>query len=430
MGQRWPVLAKNRLRSIPMNFSNCGLNPNVRYAFMLGLIVWLSLAAFAQPRFVHTDGTRLLDGRGHPLLLRGTNLGNWLVQEGYMFHFEGGPQSAREIEALVNELLGPEAAAKFWQQYLDRYVTRDDIQLLKRSGMNSVRIPIHYKYFLTDDAEGLRLLDRVIEWAREAGLYVVIDMHCAPGGQTGANIDDSWGYPWIYDDPQAQQLAISIWKRVAAHYRDSETVLGYDLLNEPIPHFPELKKYNSRLEPLYRRIVAGIREVDKNHIVILGGAQWDTNFSVFSPPFDKNVMYTFHKYWMPPEQAAIQEYVDFRDKYRVPIWMSESGENTDEWITRYRELLDQNQIGWAFWPYKKMDSPRSIVSFARPVYWDEIVAFATLKEGMGDTKTRIAKRPPQEHINAAFAGLLDNIPFNKCRINQGYLKALGLRVPD
>ena len=130
------------------------------------------------------------------------------------------------------------------------------------------------------------MLDRVIEWSREAGLYVVIDMHCAPGGQTGANIDDSWGYPWIYDSPQAQQLAIDTWKRIAAHYRDSETVLGYDLLNEPIPHFPELRKYNSQFEPLYRRIVAGIREVDKNHIVILGGAQWDTNFSVFGPPFD------------------------------------------------------------------------------------------------------------------------------------------------
>ena len=84
-------------------------------------------------------------------MLRGTNLGNWLVREGYMFHFEGGPQSAREIEALANELLGPEAAEKFWKAYLDRYITRDDIQFLKRAGFNSVRIPIHYKYFESDE---------------------------------------------------------------------------------------------------------------------------------------------------------------------------------------------------------------------------------------------------------------------------------------
>ena len=135
-----------------------------------------------------------------------------------------------------------------------------------------------------------------MEWSREAGPYVVIDMHAAPGGQTGTNIDDSWGYPWLYyDSSEAQQLLISIWKRMAARYRDSDTVLGYDLLNEPIPHFPELKKYNPQLEPLYKRIVASIREVDKNHIVILGKAQ---------------------------------QYVDFRETHRVPIWMSESGENT------------------------------------------------------------------------------------------------------
>jgi len=411
-----------------MNCSRCHLAPIFRCALALSLFIWLSAAAFAQSRFVHTSGTQLIDGTGHPLLLRGTNLGNWLVREGYMFRFEGGPQSAREIEALVNELLGPEAAAKFWQTYLDRYITRDDIQFLKRVGFNSIRVPIHYKYFESDEAEGFKLLDRVVEWSREAGLYVAIDMHAAPGGQTGANIDDSWGYPWLYDSPQEQQHTIAVWKRIATHYRDSETVLGYDLLNEPIPHYPELKKYDSQLEPLYRRMVAGIREVDKSHIVILGGAQWDTNFSVFSPPFDKNSMYTFHKYWMKPEQSEIQAYVDFRDKYQVPIWMSESGENTDGWITRFRELLEKNQIPWAFWPYKKMDSPRGIVSFARPQYWDEIVAYAKLSGGTGDTEKRIAKRPPQEHINAAFAELLQNIQFSKVQINEGYLKALGLRA--
>jgi hypothetical protein len=129
---------------------------------------------------------------------------------------------------------------------------------------------------------------------------------------------------------------------------------------------------------------------------------------------------------MKPEQAEIQQYVDFRDKYHVPIWMSESGENTDEWITQFRELLDKNQIGWAFWPYKKTDSPRSVVSFARPMYWDEIVAYGKLPGGTGDTEKRIAQRPPQEHINAAFAELLDDIQFSKCRVNQGYVKALGL----
>ena len=148
-------------------------------SFIVPFLVFLSLPAstVAQRGFVHTKGVELVDGEGHRLkLLRGTNLGNWLVQEGYMFHFDDGPQSAREIEALTDDLLGPEAATKFWHEYRDRYVTRDDIQFLKRTGMNSIRVPIHYKYFQTDGAEGFRLLDRVVEWSREAGLYVILSL--------------------------------------------------------------------------------------------------------------------------------------------------------------------------------------------------------------------------------------------------------------
>jgi endoglucanase len=387
----------------------------------------LSLSAHAATHsFVHTDGPRLVDGEGHPLNLRGTSLGNWMVPEGYMFRLEKGPQSGREIEALINELIGPADAAKFWHEYRDLYVTRADIEFLARAGYNSIRIPIDYRFFTPGNNEGFALLDRVIGWAQEAGLYIIIDMHAAPGGQTGTNIDNSWGYPWLFESPESQQETIDIWKRIAEHYRNSTTVFGYDLLNEPIPPFPAIQIYNSRLEPLYRRIVAGIREVDTHHVVILGGAQWDTNFSVFGPPFDSNVMYTFHKYWMPPEQPSIQAYLDFRDRYHVPIWLGESGENNDAWVSQFRQLLEKNNIGWCFWPYKKMEATSAPVTFKPPRYWEEIVAFAQTREGTGDAEKQIARRPPMDHIRAAFDDLLQNIRFENCTRNDGYLKALGL----
>ncbi len=273
------------------------------HPFLLIAALTLAISAHAaDPNrgYVHTNGSQLVDGQGHTLNLRGASLGNWMVPEGYMFRLEQDPQSPREIEALLNELLGPIAATRFWHDYRDRYVTRADIQFLQHTGYNSIRIPIDYRFFTPGNEEGFTLLDRVIGWAQEAGLYIVIDIHAAPCGQTGTNIDNSWGYPWLFESPECQQQTVDIWKRIAAHYRDSKTVLGYDLLNEPIPPFPQLQIYNARLEPLYRRMVAGIREVDTHHVVILGGAQWDTNFSVFGPPFDSNVMYTFHKYWMSP----------------------------------------------------------------------------------------------------------------------------------
>jgi aryl-phospho-beta-D-glucosidase BglC (GH1 family) len=300
--------------------------------------------------------------------------------------------------------------------------------------MNSVRVPIHYKFFTKGNTEGFRLLDRVVGWAKADGMYVVIDMHQAPGGQTGTNIDDSYGYPWLYDSPADQQELIEIWRSIAEHYRDEPAVLGYDLLNEPIPHFPELQKYNSQLEPLYKRVAAAIREVDQHHVLILGGARWDTNFDVFGPPFDHNVMYQFHLYkfgtpWNPSVANEIVRYTAFRDKYRVPIWLGESGENTDDWVRSFRELLEQNRIGWCFWPYKKMEKSSAIVAFQKPEHWDEIVAYSKKRRGAGNAEKQLALRPSPEKAAAALHQLLDNVQLAKCRVNTGYIEALGLKVP-
>jgi aryl-phospho-beta-D-glucosidase BglC (GH1 family) len=393
------------------------------------LVVAICTAMSAQSRFVHADGKYLAAPDGKRLQLRGTNLGNWLEPEGYMFGLDGGPQSPREIESFFNELIGPEAATKFWEAYRDAYVTEDDIRFLHQTGMNSIRIPLHYKFFLPGNEEGFTRLDRVVGWARKYDLYVILDMHCAPGGQTGTNIDDSWGYPWLYESAEDQELTIRIWKRIAEHYRDNPTVLGYDLLNEPIPHYPQLQRYNTALEPLYKRITAEIRQVDPNHVIILGGAQWDSNFNVFGPPFDRNVMYTFHKYWTPPTEAVIQSYLDFRARYNVPLWLGESGENTDAWIHDFTGVLEKDEIGWAFWPYKKMEKTSAPVSWQKPVYWDEIVAFAKTRGSTGDAEKQIAVRPSLDHSRAALQDLLQKIQFHNCQVNPGYLGALGLKVP-
>jgi endoglucanase len=381
----------------------------------------------ASDRFVHTQGKKLVDAGGGELHLRGINLGNWLVQEGYMFQLTKGPQSAREIEELVDELVGPTDAKKFWHSYRENYITEADIKFLRQQGFNSIRIPFHYRFFEGGNEEGFRLLDRVVQWSHDAGLYVILDMHCAPGGQTGANIDDSWGYPWLYEDDVSQNDVAEIWKRIAEHYRNNPTILGYDLLNEPIPHYPQLQKYNSALEPLYKRITASIRSVDKNHVIILEGAQWAGNFKVFGPPFDSNLMYSLHKYWMPPVQDALADTIAFRDRYDVPLWLGESGENNDEWIKQFAGLLEKNDIGWAFWPYKKMAATSSPVSFDAPKHWSEIVAFAQTRTGTGASEAAIARRPSIEVSREALAELLENVRFERCHINDGYLKALGLK---
>jgi endoglucanase len=388
------------------------------------LVTCCLVSTAAQAQFAHTRGKEIVDGAGKPLLLRGINLGNWLVPEGYMWHFDGGPESPREIEAVVTELIGPQRAHVFWKSYRENYITQADIHLIRQSGFNSIRVPLHYKFFESDDAEGFTLLDHVVQWAHQENLYLILDLHAAPGGQTGKNIDDSDGYPWLFSDPSAQDHAVAIWQRLARHYRNNPTVLGYDLLNEPIPNYPKVEVLNPLLEPLYKRLATAIRKIDTHHILILGGAQWDGNFSVFGPPFDKNVVYTFHRYHAAPEDATVRKYIDFRNQYQVPIWLGESGENSDEWIAEFVRVLEKNDIGWAFWPYKKMQATTSVASFAAPEGWDDIVQFARLPRATSEEASRLKSRPEQAVIDRALEGILTNIQLSQCTINHGYIRAL------
>ncbi|MDQ8004399.1 MAG: cellulase family glycosylhydrolase [Pedobacter sp.] len=398
------------------------------------LICLAPFFTFAQNKFFTTKGKDIIDPNGNPIVLKGTNLGNWLVPEGYMFKFKD-VSSPRLINQVITELIGPDKAADFWEKYLNNYITKGDIQYLKRSGTNSVRIPFHYKMFTTESYlgsnnpnRGFELLDKVIAWCKEENLPVILDMHCAPGGQTGDNIDDSDGYPFLFESPKSQALTIAIWKRIAQHYKNEKTVLGYDLLNEPIAHFFDNKEaLNKNLEPLYKAITAEIRKVDKNHIIFLGGAQWNSNFKVFGKPFDDKLVYSFHKYWTATTQDVIQEYLDYSEKYQVPIHVGETGENNDQWILEFRTLMDKHAISWHFWPYKKMNAKSSLATFPTPANYDLLIKYADQpKANFAD----IRKYAPKDRtaIETVLNQLLENCRFDNATTNDGYLSGLGLRT--
>src|ERR1039457_1287225 len=112
----------------------------LRIAILAGLVS-AGLAAAAN-RFVHTDGKHIVAPNGEKLLLRGINQGNWLVPEGYMFHFDKGPASYREISALFNDLTGPYEAARFWKQYRDTYIAEADIRFIHDAGFGDIGVAI------------------------------------------------------------------------------------------------------------------------------------------------------------------------------------------------------------------------------------------------------------------------------------------------
>lgn len=384
-------------------------------------------------QFIRADGQNLKTPDGKPFLIQGINLGNWLNPEGYMFLFSNA-SSFRLIDQALKELVGTDEVNQFWQQFQDNYITRADIHYIKQTGMNSIRLPFHYKLFTNEDYmgannanRGFELIDRVVNWCKQEGLYVILDMHDAPGGQTGDNIDDSYGYPYLFENKDDQKLYCTIWQRIAEHYANEPTVIGYDLLNEPIAHyFPNKDELNKQLEPIYKMATSAIRQVDKNHLVILGGAQWDGNFTVFSDwKFDDKMMYTCHRYWCDTLQANVQDFVDFRNKTNRPIYMGETGENSDQWVASYRRLLEQNNIGWHYWPYKKLEKTSCMVSVKVPDEWNRIIEFTKSDRSSFENirKNRISPTLARKALHE----LLENVKFENCTPNNGYIKALGMK---
>lgn len=397
----------------------------MRKLFILSLSL-LATSVFAQ--LPKASGDKILV-ENKEILLKGINLGNWLVPEGYMFKLKKTNSPSR-IYTGTKELIGPSDAKQVWSEHMEKYISMADIRFIKEVGFNHIRLPFHYKMFNDEDYLGINnhgfaYLDSTIKWCKEVGLLVVLDMHCAPCGQTGDNIDDSDGYPFLFASSSCQDELVSSWKAISNRYKDESQLLGYGLLNEPIAHYFVEKdsSLNSGALDLYKRVVNALREQDDQHIVFVGGVQWNTNFQIFEKPFDNNLVFEFHKYWMPTVQAEIQSYIDYSKKYNVPLYLGESGENTMEWINNFRKLLENNKIGWCFWTYKKMNTDRCVIQYLEPVaYKSVIVDF--LESDRSDYKSIRSNRPDFELTKAILTEVIGNSAFENCTVNHKYLKAL------
>jgi len=96
-------------------------------------------------------------------------------------------------------------------------------------------------------------------------------------------------------------------------------------------------------------------------------------------------------------------------------------------IAQFTKALAKNNIGWAFWPYKKMEKASAVVSIIPPADWAKIGSSQSCNAASAHVEERLKTRPEQATINRAFAELLESIRSQKCRVNEGYLRALGMK---
>lgn len=376
--------------------------------------------------YVHRAGRELHDGLGRPITMRGVGLGNWLLPEGYMWRFPNtAAQSPRQIETLIEDLIGPDEAAEFWQEFRERFITESDIELIASLGFDHVRLPLLARLLIDDAGRliegGFAIVDRLIEWCRRHGLWVVLDLHGAPGGQTGTNIDDSpRGLPDLFLIGGAYRArTIALWTAIALRYRDEPGVAAYDLLNEPLP--PEYgDRYAGELRALYGELTAAIRAVDAVHLITYEGTHWSTDWSIFDSLPDQNSMLQFHKYWSAPDLASIAPYLDARERLQVPIYMGEGGENTPAWLQAAFGKYDDNEISWNLWPWKKVETWSSPLSVKAPTGWDSLVAYAA----------SLGPRPDSPDARDILHELLKNVAVPNCELRQDVVDAVFQLFPS
>lgn len=384
--------------------------------FVLVVLLWclmgLANAARAQS-FLHASGTKIVNASNQEVILNGVNLGGWALQEGYIIKpgwpgINGKQTQGVVKKTLYNAGMSDADVEAFYQSYRNNFITKPDIDYLASKGFNCVRLPLHYDLFLTPsqravrnsvlrgttpyaayvsaltdwhtanqlfvdpaNMEALRLIDNVLAWCAANNLYVVLDLHAAPGSQgTDANIADAIQPLDLWNQAIYQDITVRLWSALAARYKNDARVAMYDLINEP-NHVPN----NQLIHDLHQRLINAVRAQGDNHLLLMEGNGFGNDFNYMEKrTFSNaaNLVYNSHRYSgtgylldnhvnsTDPGNAnnlrTIGNLTRFRTDNDVPIWVGETGENTDAWMHDAAQNLNSVGIGWCHWTYKRFEA--------------------------------------------------------------------------
>ncbi|OCB90596.1 glycoside hydrolase [Sanghuangporus baumii] len=336
--------------------------------------------------FLRVEGTKLVDGDGLEVILRGAGLGGWMNMENFAC---GYPGCEHQIRQELAKVIGKEKSEFFFNKFLQYFFEEDDAKFFKSLGLNCIRIAVNYRHFEDDmnpkvlKKEGFKHLDRVIDLCAKYGIYTIIDCHTAPGGQNTDWHSDAGTHIanfWIHKD--FQDRLVWLWEQFAEHYKDNKWVAGYNPMNEPTD------SEHTRVVALYDRLHDAIRKIDKNHVLFWDGNTFASDFSKFGDAHKNwtNSAYGIHDYSGYGFPAA-RELYSGTDEQRRRLrrsyekkrqWMNERGLCVwnGEWgpvyarteyegdltpqinESRYLVLKDQlaiynkDRLSWSIWLYK------------------------------------------------------------------------------
>jgi hypothetical protein len=389
--------------------------------------------------FLRAEGVKIVNDGGE-VLLRGMGLGGWVLQEPYMMRLPHGMGTQTALRDSLVALVGEERTAEFYRAWWRNGIQKRDIDSLAAWGFNHVRMPMHYNiYTLPVDREpvagqhtwledGFALTDSLLSWCEANKIYLFLDLHAAPGGQ-GNDVAISDAAPVkLWQDERNVEKAVALWRKLAERYKNEEWIGGYDIINEPNWGFtdPEgdrngtREQVNGPLRDYFVRVTEAIRQVDKNHIVVIEGNAWGNNYNGVWPldwDIAANTVISFHRYWIENTQETLTTALTNRTTQNAPLWMSESGENSNEWFTDAVRLLENNDIGWCWWTYKRMGTPTPMEIIPGEGY-----------QRLLDYWSGNAPRPTADEAWAALQTLAENYKQENTIFHRDYIDALFRRT--
>jgi len=390
------------------------------------LIIWAS--SINAQGFLHRSNTQIVNGNNEEVILRGMGLGGWMLQEGYMMQTADFANTQHQLKAKITELIGNDGMQAFYDAWLANYITEKDVDSMAAWGFNSIRLPLHYDLFtppIQDEPDpdkitwlqkGFDLTDNLLSWCKKNQIYLILDLHAAPGGQgKDQGISDyDPSKPSLWEDVNNRKKTVSLWKKLAERYANEEWIGGYDLINETNWDLPN----NTALKNLYKEITDSIRLVDQNHLIFIEGNWFANDFTGLTPRWDDNMAYSFHKYWTFNDKKSIQWMLDIRNTQNVPIWLGESGENSNTWFNECIKLVEDNKIGWAWWPWKKIGSISGPYAAIKTPEYDVLLNYW---KGSGS-------KPTIQYATDALMQMAENLKIENCEFHPDVIDAMFRQV--
>ena len=320
-------------------------------------------------QFLKVSDGQLVDGKGESVVLRGVNLGGWMIQESWMCPVNGEDRKWANLDTLelLESRFTDEEVQKLLDTYQDNWITEADIENIANLGCNVVRVPFWYRNFMKDeqgtwitedldDNPGVKRLDWIIGMAEKYDMYVILDMHGCPGGQSMDHCCGTLCENRLYTDEQCQQTMETLWVALAERYCDNATVAAYDIMNEPQNNggYEGINSYDpwestswELSNEVYDRMVKAIRTVDTNHVITVEGIWRVSNLPDPAQMGWTNMMYQLHLY-------------DDEDGFRT--WAADLAVTAKEYdvaayVGEFQNMLglgicNEYGISWTTWTYK------------------------------------------------------------------------------